>query len=76
MRRAPADIDRIEDALINLEGSALLLQMVVTFGHDLDSDRARQTATWHANRQLAADVTELRRVYNSVHGAVRKGGGV
>ncbi len=65
--RAPADLDRIEDALMSVEGAALLLNMVVIHGEHLGGKRARQTAVWHANRLLAADVSELRRVL--VHSA-------
>jgi len=62
--REPADINRIEDAIINVERSALLLNLVVLHGDHLGADHA--TAVWQVNRLMAADVSELRRVYTSV----------
>lgn len=69
-----ADLDRIEDVLINVEGAALLLNLVVTHGDHLGADRA--TAVWQVNRLMAADVAEMRSVYNYVFHAqgTRKAG--
>ena len=64
-------LDRIEDAMINVEGSTLLLDMVVLHGQHFPSDRARQRATFHANRLLAADVAELRRVFEAACSEVK-----
>lgn len=64
-------LDRIEDALLNVEGSTLLLDMVVTHGQHLPSDHARRSAAFHANRLMVADVAALRRVFEAVSSTER-----
>lgn len=66
MSRAPTDLDRIEDAVINLRGPALLLNISVVHGQHRLDPRARETEIWHANRLIEADVAEVRRVNDSV----------
>lgn len=48
--REPADINRIEDAIINVERSALLLNLVVLHGDHLGADHA--TAVWQQPRRV------------------------